>query len=111
MKGRIGRTIHFSSAGQRFRFITFPLLQRTTLFILVIAITGAFQTVEQLQALGMGGPSDQSNMLLYYIFQRVAEPRNLGYINAMTVILLLLLLVFTATNFYFFEWRRLKDDA
>ncbi len=96
---------------QQIRSITFPLLHRTTLFILVIAITGAFQTVEQLQALGQGGPSDQSNMLLYFIFQKIAEPRNLGYINAITVILLLLLLLFTATNFYFFEWRRLKDDA
>ncbi len=96
---------------QQIRFITFPLLQRTTLFILVIAITGAFQTVEQLQALGQGNPNDQSNMLLYFIFQKIAEPRNLGYVNAITVILLLLLIVFTATNFYFFEWRRLKDDA
>ena len=95
---------------QQIRYITFPLLQRTTLFVLVVAITGAFQTVEQLQALGQGGPNDSSNLMLYYIFQKLADPRNLGYVNAITVILLLLLMIFTVTNFYFFEWKRIKDD-
>ena len=75
-----------------------------------MAITGAFQTVEQLQALGQGGPNDSSNLMLYYIFQKLAEPRNLGYVNAITVILLLLLMIFTVANFYFFEWRRIKDE-
>ncbi len=95
---------------QQIRYITLPLLNRTTLFILVVAITGGFQTVEQLQALGMGGPNESSNLMLYFIFQKFAEPRNLGYVNAITVILLLILMVFTVANFYFFEWRRIKDD-
>ncbi len=34
--------------------LTLPLLRRTTLFVLVIAFTFAFQTVEQLQVLGQG---------------------------------------------------------
>ena len=95
---------------QQIRYITLPLLNRTTLFILVVAITGGFQTVEQLQALGMGGPNESSNLMLYFIFQKFAEPRNLGYVNTITVILLLILMVFTVANFYFFEWRRIKDD-
>jgi len=95
---------------QQIRYITLPLLNRTTLFILVVAITGGFQTVEQLQALGQGGPNESSNLMLYFIFQKFAEPRNLGYVNAITVILLLFLMVFTVANFYFFEWRRIKDD-
>ncbi len=95
---------------QQIRYITLPLLNRTTLFILVVAITGGFQTVEQLQALGQGGPNESSNLMLYFIFQKFAEPRNLGYVNAVTVILLLILMVFTVANFYFFEWRRIRDD-
>jgi sn-glycerol 3-phosphate transport system permease protein len=96
---------------QQIRYITIPLLQRTTLFVLVVTFTNAFQTVDQLQALGQGGPNDSSNMMLYYIFQKVAEPRNLGYVNAITVILLLILMVFTVANFYFFEWRRIRDEG
>ena len=99
-----------ASFWQQTWYLTIPLLQRTTLFILVIASTYGFQMVEQLQALGQGGPSDTSNLLLYYIFQKFSDPRNWGYVNAMTVVLLLILMVFTVTNFYFFEWRRLKND-
>jgi len=95
---------------QQTRYITLPLLQRTTLFVVVIASTYGFQMVEQLQALGMGGPSDSSNLVLYYIFQKFSEPRNWGYVNAMTVVLLLILMIFTVSNFYFFERRRLRDD-
>ena len=70
---------------------------------MVIAFTFGFQTVEQLQALGRGGPGVNGNLMLYYIFQNIQERRNLGYVNAMTVILVLILLVFTVTNFVVFE--------
>ncbi len=96
---------------QQLFFITLPLLQRTTLFVLIIAVTQSFQMVEQLQALGQGGPGEGSNMVLYYIFQKFPDPRNWGYVNAMTVILLLMLMVFTVANFYFFEWRSEKNAA
>ncbi len=94
---------------QKLRSLTLPLLRRTTLFVLVIAFTFAFQTVEQLQVLGQGDPGGRSNLLLYYIFQTIPERRNWGYVNAMTVILVLILLVFTVTNFVFFERGR-EDD-
>ncbi len=95
-----------ANSWQQFRFLTLPLLRRTTLFILVVAFTFAFQTVEQLQVLGMGGPGDRSNLLLYYIFQTIPERRNWGYVNAMTVVLVLILLVFTVSNFVLFERGR-----
>ncbi len=89
--------------------LTLPLLRRTTLFVLVIAFTFAFQTVEQLQVMGQGNPGNRSNLLLYYIFQTIPERRNWGYVNAMTVVLVLILLVFTVSNFVFFERGR-EDD-
>ncbi len=90
---------------QQIYHLTLPLLRRTTLFIMVIAFTFGFQTVEQLQALGRGGPGVRANLILYYIFENIQERRNAGYINAMTVILVLILLVFTVTNFVVFERR------
>jgi sn-glycerol 3-phosphate transport system permease protein len=95
---------------QQLRFLTIPLLRRTTLFILVVSFTFAFQTVEHLQALGMGGPGDRSNLLLYLIFQSIPERRNWGYVNAMTVLLVLILLTFTMTNLFAFE-RGGREDA
>lgn len=91
---------------QKLLYLTIPLLRRTTLFILIVSFTFAFQTVEHLQALGQGGPGDRSNLLLYFIFQSIGERRNWGYINAMTVVLVLILMIFTVTNFLYFERRR-----
>lgn len=92
-----------AEAYQQFLYLTLPLLRRTVLFVLVISFTFAFQTVEQLQALGEGGPADSANLLLYLIFQNISERRNWGYINAMSIILVGMLLVFTVSNFVLFE--------
>jgi len=88
---------------QQLIYLTLPLLRRTTLFLMVIASTYAFQTVEQLQALGFGLPADRSNLVLYFIFQNIGSTRSIGLVNAMTVILIGILLVFTVSNFLLFE--------
>jgi sn-glycerol 3-phosphate transport system permease protein len=92
-----------ASTIQQLVSITLPLLRRTTLFVSTIAFVFAFQTVEQLQVLNMGNPADRTNMMLYFIFQSIGERRNQGYINAMTVILVGILLIFTVSNFYLSE--------
>ncbi|MCK6576547.1 MAG: sugar ABC transporter permease [Anaerolineae bacterium] len=94
-----------------FSSITLPLLRRTSLFVLVVNFIFAFQTVEQLQALGQGNPGDRGTLLLYLIFKTIPERRNWGYVNAMTVILVLLLLTFTIANFFLFERGREDADA
>ncbi len=92
-----------AGALEQFAALTLPLLRRTLLFVVVISFTFAFQTVEQLQALGEGGPADSANLLLYLIFQNISERRNWGYVNAMTIVLIALVLVFTVSNFFLFE--------
>lgn len=91
---------------QQLIYLTIPLLRRTTLFVTVVTALFAFQTVEQLQALNQGNPADRGNLLLYFIFQNIGERRNWGYINAMTVILVGILLVFTLSQFVLFERGR-----
>lgn len=93
---------------QQFFRLTVPLLRRTTLFLLIVSSTYAFQTVEQLQALNFGLPADRGNLLLYLIFQN-RNASNPGYVNAMTVVLIAILLVFTISNFLLFE-RREADE-
>ena len=92
-----------ASATQQFYRLTLPLLRRTILFVMVISFTFAFQTVEQLQALGEGAPADSANLLLYLIFQNISERRNWGYVNAMTIILVAVVLTFALVNFLLFE--------
>jgi sn-glycerol 3-phosphate transport system permease protein len=89
--------------------ITIPLLRRTTLFLLVIASTYAFQTVEQLDVLNRGMPANRSNMLLWYIYQLYPASQARGYVNAISMVLVVILLTFTFINFAFFE--RKEDDG
>jgi sn-glycerol 3-phosphate transport system permease protein len=79
--------------------ITVPLLRRTTLFVTTIAFVGAFQTVDHVFVLTAGGPSNASNILLYYLWQIRFENLNVGKASALTVVLIILLLVFTVSNF------------
>ena len=92
-----------ADAWQQFTSLTLPLLRRSVLFVVVVAFTFAFQTVEQLQALGEGGPADSANLLLYLIFHNISERRNWGYVNAMTLVLIGVVLTFTLSNFLLFE--------
>lgn len=87
--------------------ITIPLLKRSTLFISTIAFISAFQTIDQIFVLTQGGPSDRSNVLLYYLWQTRFAYLNIGKASAITVILIVILLVFTISNITFSE----KKDA
>lgn len=85
--------------------ITFPLLRRTTLFITTIAVIGAFQTVDHIFVLTTGGPSRRSTVLLYELYQQRMEYRDIGVSAAMTVILIVVLLLFSVSNFWLSERR------
>ncbi len=90
---------------QQLRYITFPLLRRTTLFVSTIAFIGAFQTIDHIFVLTQGGPSNASNVLLYYLWQIRFENQDVGRASAVTVILILVLLVFTVSNVWLSERR------
>ncbi len=85
--------------------ITFPLLRKSTLFITTIAFIGAFQTVDHIFVLTQGGPSGSSTVLLYYLWQQRFENLDIGKSSALTIILILILLIFTITNFKLTEKR------
>ena len=86
--------------------ITFPLLKRTTVFITTIAFIDAFRTVDHIFVLTTGGPSQASTVLLFQLWQERFENQNVGLSSAITVIFILVLLIFTVTNFLISE----KED-
>ncbi len=94
---------------QQLWYITFPLLRRTTLFISTIAFISAFQTVDHIFVMTGGGPSNASTVLLYWLWQVRFEFSNVGLASAITVVLVLILLIFTVTNFLLGEQRETAD--
>lgn len=83
--------------------ITLPLLRRTTLFVSVVAIISAFQNIDHAFVLTNELVTGEADLLLYEIYEQRFVLQNYGFSNALTVVMILVLLVFTLTNFFLSE--------
>lgn len=79
--------------------VAFPLLRRTTLFVTTVAFIGAFRDIDHIFVLTKGGPSQASSVLLYHLWSVRFENSDVGQAAAITMILIVVLLVFTISNF------------
>ena len=91
---------------QKTFLITLPLLRRTTLFVTVIAIIGAFQNIDHALVMTFELVTGEADLLLYAVYDERFTNRNYGFANAMTVIMIGVLLVLTIANFLLSE----RDD-
>lgn len=87
--------------------ITIPLLRRTLLFCVVIALINAIQVFEPVAAITQGGPVGSTNVLTYHIREVGIERSQGGLASAMAVTLLLALMVVVA---FVFALARRGDD-
>ena len=91
-----------ASKWAQFRKITLPLLSPIIFFNLVLQIIGAFQAFTQAYVVsnGTGGPSDSTMFYTLYLYQKGFVQFQMGYAAAMAWLLLVIIAVFTALNFY-----------
>lgn len=94
-----------ASTMQTTRYLTIPLLMGTTLFVTTIAVINAFESVDQVYLMTNGGPLNATTMLLFYLWQTLFSYLDFGKANAISVILIVVLLIFTITNFVYTERR------
>ena len=87
-----------ASTWQALRFITLPMLRGTTIFVITIAVTSSFQTVDQVYVMTQGGPNNASNLLLFSIYETAFRFQDTGSSYAQTVVLLAVLVIFTVLN-------------
>jgi sn-glycerol 3-phosphate transport system permease protein len=85
--------------------ITLPLLAGTTLFVTTIAVINAFETVDQIYIMTGGGPVNSTNMLLFDLWQTLFSYLDFGRASTISVILVMVLLIFTVINFITTERR------
>ena len=88
-----------ASPWRRLRHVTLPLLGPALLFVLVVAIISSFQVFDQVYVMTQGGPADQTNVLIFYIWQHAFRFWDLGMGATLTTLfvgglLLTVLLVF-----------------
>lgn len=84
-----------AGAWQRFRGITVPLLQRTTVFVLVLTMISYLQEFTHIQVMTQGGPVRSSETLVLYIYTKGFEDLQMGYASAMSIVLMGIILIVT----------------
>jgi len=81
-----------ASAWQKLRYVTLPYLRPTIAFVFVIALLNVVTQVDHIFVLTKGGPSDSTNLLLFYVYQQAVERYDLGKAAAATIVSLIFLI-------------------
>jgi sn-glycerol 3-phosphate transport system permease protein len=94
-----------AGAWRRVGSIVLPLLGPTFGFVVPIALLNALTQVDQVLTMTQGGPSDATNLLLYYIYQQAAQNYDTGLASAATAVSVAALLAVTVVSFRLIERR------
>lgn len=85
---------------QKFWYVTFPMLKRTTLFIIMITTMDAFVKVfVPVFAMTQGGPRGSTNILVFYIWRQAFRLNQVGYASAAAVLLFVFVLTLSIIQF------------
>ncbi len=98
-----------ASKVQQFFGITLPLLRPTMLFVLVTGVIGSFQVFDMVFVLTQGGPGYATQVVNLQIYQSAFVAFNIGDASAMSVILFLVILLFTILQFAYFRRRTVYE--
>lgn len=88
-------TIDGASKWHIFRYITFPLIKQTSIFILITTTIASFQVLDLIMVMTKGGPAKATEVGALYIYDRSFNMMEMGYGSALSVFLFLCLLVFS----------------
>ncbi len=89
---------------RRFWTIVFPLLSPTTFFLLVINVVYAFfETFAIIDAATLGGPGQDTSILVYKVYYDAFKAMDLGASAAQSVVLMVIVIALTVVQFRFVE--------
>lgn len=88
-------TIDGANRWHIFRYITFPLIRQTSIFILVTTTIASFQVLDLIMVMTKGGPAKATEVGALYIYDRSFNMMEMGYGSALSVFLFLSLLIFS----------------
>jgi sn-glycerol 3-phosphate transport system permease protein len=86
-----------------FTQIILPLLSPTVFFVTIVSIIGAFQSFGQIHILTKGGPMDNTDVLVYSIYQDAFINYHFGTGSAQALVLFVIILILTLVQFIVFE--------
>ncbi|MCF7924965.1 MAG: sugar ABC transporter permease [Candidatus Izimaplasma sp.] len=86
---------------QRFWHVTYPALKPARLMVFILLTMEIFKIYPLVVTLTGGGPFEKTEFTVQYIYETAFKSYQIGYSSAMSVIMLLIVTIFTALNFFF----------
>ncbi|KAB8129520.1 sugar ABC transporter permease [Gracilibacillus oryzae] len=83
----------------KLRRITIPMLSPTLFFVITVSFINAFQTFGQVDMLTRGGPQNETNVIVYSIYQEAFRNYQHGAASAQAIVLFIVILLLTLIQF------------
>jgi len=85
---------------QKFRHITYPSLRAARLMVFILVTMEIFKIYPLVVTLTGGGPFDSTQFTVQYIYEMAFKKYQVGLASSMSVVMLLIVTIFTALNFF-----------
>jgi putative chitobiose transport system permease protein len=92
-----------ASAWQQTWRLTVPLMAPSIAFVSIISAISALKVFTEIYVMTHGGPLDSSTTVVYYLYRQAFENLDMGYANAIGMVLFVIILAFSLLNLRFFE--------
>lgn len=88
--------------------VTIPHIMPTIALVVTISSISALKVFAEIYVMTKGGPLNSTKTIVYYIYERAFENLDLSMAATASVILLVVILIFSIINITFFEGKRYK---
>lgn len=92
-------TIDGANGFQRFFKVVFPMISPTVFFCTIMTVIGAFKVFAQPYFLTAGGPGENTNTMVLYLYRNGFAFDKLGYASSLAWVLFVVVMLLTALQF------------
>ncbi len=85
-------SVEGANAWQQFKYVTWPGLRNTAVFVLVTITMAAFGLFAQIDVMTRGGPLDSTTTVIFQAVQRGFEKQDIAYGSAISVVFFVMVL-------------------
>ncbi|MGN0014403.1 MAG: carbohydrate ABC transporter permease [Candidatus Gastranaerophilaceae bacterium] len=86
--------------------VTIPYLMPTIALVVTISSISALKVFAEIYVMTRGGPLDSTKTIVYYIYERAFENLDLSMASAASVVLLIVVMLFSVLNILVFERKK-----
>lgn len=92
-----------ATAWQQTTRLTIPLLLPSIAFVAIVSSISALKVFTEIFVMTKGGPLNATTTVVYHLYEQAFENLNMGYANAVGMVLFVIILIFSVINLRFFE--------